>query len=61
MIGAFKKGKFELLALIKAKLKGNGEVSWCVVDGITACVQKIERAREGVVVFINDDGSHCSY
>ena len=35
---AFRKGKFELLALTKIKLKGNGEV-----NGIISGVQEIER------------------
>ena len=37
--------KFELLALTETKLKGNGEVTWCVVKGIIAGVQEIKRAR----------------
>ena len=35
-------GKLELLALMETKLKGNGEVSWCGVNGIIAGVQKME-------------------
>ena len=50
----FRKGKFELLSLIEIKLKGNGEVSWCGVNGIIADVQEMERAREGVEVLLND-------
>ena len=50
----FKEGKFELLALMKMKLKGNGEVPWCVVYGIIASVQKRERVREGVAILLND-------
>ena len=30
----FRRGKFELLAISEAKLKGNGEASWCGVNGI---------------------------
>ena len=43
-----------MLALIETKLKGNGEVSWCGVNGIIAGVQEIERAREAVVILLND-------
>ena len=35
-------------------MKRNGEVSWCGVNGIIADVQKIERAREGIAVLLND-------
>ena len=37
----FRKGKFELLALTQTKLKGDGEVSNCSVNGITAGVQEV--------------------
>ena len=50
----FRKGKFELLALMETKLKVNGEVSWCGVNGIIASVQEMERAREGVAILLND-------
>ena len=50
----FQKGKFELLALTETKLKRNGEVSWCGVNGIIVGVQEMERAREGVAVLLND-------
>ena len=33
VVDVFRKGKFELLAL-EMKMKGNGEVSWCEVNGI---------------------------
>ena len=49
----FRTGKFELLALTETKLKGNREI-WCGVNGITAGVQEMERAREGVDVLLND-------
>ena len=42
----FREGKVELLALTEMKLKGNREVSWCVVNGIIAGVQEMERAKE---------------
>ena len=35
-------GKFKLLALTKTKLKGNGEVPRCVVNGIIASIQAME-------------------
>ena len=38
---AFKEGKFELLALTKTKLKGNGEVSWCGANVIIAGIQEM--------------------
>ena len=41
------RGKLELLALTEKKLKGNGEVLWCGVNGTLVCVHKIERARGG--------------
>ena len=44
MVDVFRKGKFELLSLTATKLKGNGEVLWCGVNGIIAGVQGIERA-----------------
>ena len=44
----FREGKFELLALMETKLKGNEEVSWYGVYGINASVQDIERAGKGV-------------
>ena len=53
MVDLFKGGKFELLALTETKLKGNGEVSWCRVNGILAGDQEMERAREGVAVLLN--------
>ena len=54
MVDTFKERKFELLALTETKLKGNGEVSWCGVNGIMAGVQEIERAKEGVAILLND-------
>ena len=45
VVNVFRKGEFELLALTETKLKGNGEVLWCEVNGIIAGVQEIERAR----------------
>ena len=53
-MNVFRKGNFELLALIETKLKGNGKVSWCRLNGITAGVKEMERAREGVAILLND-------
>ena len=50
----FKKGKFELLALTETKLKGEGNVLWCGINGIISGVQEMERAMEGVAVLLND-------
>ena len=50
----FREEKFELLALSETKLKGNGEVSWRRVNGIIAGVRKMERAREGMAIILND-------
>ena len=35
--------QFELLGLMETKLKGNGEVSCCGVNGIIASDKKVER------------------
>ena len=43
-----------LLALTETRLKGNREVSWCVVNGIIPGVLKIGRAREDLAVLMND-------
>ena len=50
MVDFFREGKFKLLALMEMKLKGNGEVSWCEVNGIIASVQEMERARKRVII-----------
>ena len=44
--------KSELLALAERKLKGNGEVLWCGVNGIIA--SEIEKSREVLAVHFND-------
>ena len=54
VVDVFRKGKFELLTLIEAKLKGNGEVSCCGGNGIIAGVQEIKRVREGMGVLMNN-------
>ena len=50
VVDIFIKGNFELLALTETKLKGEGEVSWCEVNGIISGVQEME----GVAVLLND-------
>ena len=50
----FKKGKFDLIALTQTKLKGEGELSWCDVNGIISGVQEMEKAREGTAVLLSD-------
>ena len=50
----FREGKLKLLALTETKLKENGEVSWCGVNGIIAGVLEMKRAREGVAIVLND-------
>ena len=52
VINVFK--MFQLLTLMKTKLKRNGEALWCGVNGIIAGVQEMERAGEGIVVLLND-------
>ena len=54
VIFVFRKRKFELLVLTKTKLKGNGEVSWCGINGIIAGVQEMEKTREGVAIQLNN-------
>ena len=54
MVNVFREGKFELLALMETKLKGNGEVSWRGVNGIIASVQEMERVRKHVALLLND-------
>ena len=49
----FREEKFELLILTEKKLKRNGKVSWCVVNGIIGGFQEMERAREGVAILLN--------
>ena len=54
VVDVLREGKFELLALTKTKLKGNGEVSWCGVNGILTGVQETERDKEGVAILLNN-------
>ena len=55
MVDVFRKGKFELFDLTETKLKANGEVSWCGVNGIPVGVQEIEKASDGIIVLMNDE------
>ena len=50
----FREEKFELLALTGTKLKGNGEASWCGVNGIISGVHEMKRTRERVAILLND-------
>ena len=43
-----------LTCLAKTKLKGNGEVSWCGVNGSNTGIEERERAREAVAILLND-------
>ena len=43
-----------MIALTETKLRGNGEVSWCGVNGIIVGAQEVERDREGVAILLND-------
>ena len=54
MVDVCRRGKFELLALTEIKLRGNGKVSWCRVNGIIIGVEEMEKAREDVAILLND-------
>ena len=53
VVDIFKKGTFNLLALMETKFKGEGEVLWVEVNGIISAVQEMKRAREGVAVLLS--------
>ena len=53
-VRTFSGRKVLLLTLMETKLKENGEVSWCGVNGIIAGVQEMERAREVLAILLND-------
>ena len=57
VVDVFREGKIEFLSLTETKLKGNGEISWCEVNGIIAGVQEVERAREGVAILLTMCGT----
>ena len=42
VVDVFKEGKFELLALMETKLKGNREISWCGVNGIIDVFRRLK-------------------
>ena len=46
--------KIRIASLTETKLKGNGEVSWCEVNGIITGIPEMKRARKGVAVLLND-------
>ena len=48
-----------MLALTETKLKGNGEVLWCGVNGIIGDVQEMERARGRGVLSIELCVAQC--
>ena len=54
VVDIFKKGKFNLLALMETKLKGEGEVPKVEVNDIISGVQEMERVWEGVAVLLSD-------
>ena len=39
MVDLLRRGKIELLALVKAKMKDNGKILWCRVSGIRERIQ----------------------
>ena len=54
MVNVFRKRKVELLALTETKLKENEDVSWYGLNDVIACIQEMERAREGVDILLKD-------
>ena len=40
--------------MMETKFERNWELSWCGVNGILTSVQKIERARKGVSILLNN-------
>ena len=54
-VDVFRGGEFELLALTKTKLKGNGKVSWCGINSIITGAQEMERARAGLAILMKRD------
>ena len=53
VVDAFRKGKLKLLTLTETKLKRNRSCHGGV-NGTTASVQEIERAKEGKANMLND-------
>ena len=54
VVNVFRKRKVELLALTETKLKENEDVSWYGLNDVIACIQEMERAREGVDILLKD-------
>ena len=54
VVDVLRRGKFEFLDSTETRSKGNGELSWCSVNGINAGVQDTERTREDVATLLND-------
>ena len=46
VLNVFRKGKFKLLTLTETKLKGNGDLLGCLVNGIIAGVQELKELGE---------------
>ena len=55
MVDAFRERKLGLLAQTETKLKRNGEVSCCRMNGIIVGVQEIEKGREDGAILMNDE------
>ena len=53
VVDVFRKGKYEPLTLTETKLKINGDISWCGVNGIVGV--QIERVRGGMAVLMIDE------
>ena len=43
----------QLFALTETKLKWNGNVSWCVTNGISMEVKEIQGSRENMAILMN--------
>ena len=54
VVNVFREGKFELLALMETKLKGNEELSLRGINGIIVGVQEMEKTTEGVGIWLKN-------
>ena len=52
--------KFELLALMETKLKGNGKVSWCGANDINHCWYSGDGKGYGWVAILLNDVWHSA-
>ena len=52
--GCFQRSKVCVACPTEMKLKGNRKVSWWGVNGISAGIQEMERARKGEAILLND-------